>query len=318
VDGNADFLAEPYAGMKAYVSSQQLPLWYLTPLISRYAAIQKGTLSIDGTLEYGPRIASVDLDDLTVDGTEVWYVRTSENVAEEQRATERTIEAAKQASNNPTMQLRADRIRVLRSTMGIANQAADPPYALFLSGADLSIRDFTNQRTEKPSTAELRGDFMGSGKTLVRTTFRPQTGQPDFDTNVQIEGVDLPSMNDLLRATAGFDVASGDLSLYSELSVRNAAVQGYVKPIIKNLDVYSSEKDRHTPFLHQMHERAMGAVATLLKNQRRGEIATRTDISGPLAAPKTSTGQAVLGVIRNAYFKAILPGLEKEKEKAQD
>ena len=27
VDGHADFLAEPYAGMRAYISSQRLPLW---------------------------------------------------------------------------------------------------------------------------------------------------------------------------------------------------------------------------------------------------------------------------------------------------
>src|SRR5439155_5098629 len=130
VDGHADFLAEPHAGARAYVSSPRLPLWYFTPLISRYAAVQKGTLSVAGTLEYGPRIAAIDLDDLAIDGIEGWYVRTPENAAEEQRATERTVEVARHASNNPTVQLHAARIRVLRSTMGVVNQAAEPPYSL--------------------------------------------------------------------------------------------------------------------------------------------------------------------------------------------
>ena len=314
VDGHADFLAEPYAGVRAYVSSQQLPLWYLTPLISRYASIQKGTLSIDGTLEYGPRIAMADLDQLTLDGIEAWYVRTRENASEEQRGTERAIEAAQDASNNPTVQLRAARMRVLRSTLGVANDAADPRYALFLTGADLSVRDFTNQRAERPSRAELRGDLMGSGKAMVRTTFRPRTGRPDFDADIEIEGVDLTSMNDLLRATGGFDVAGGELSLYSELSARDAGVHGYVKPILKDLQIYSPEKDGDKPFLDQMRERIIGGVATLLKNHQRDEIATRTDLSGPLAAPRTSTLQTVLGMIRNAYFVEIPPGLEKARE----
>src|SRR5437870_1834560 len=220
VDGHADFLAEPHAGARAYVSSPRLPLWYFTPLISRYAAVQKGTLSVAGTLEYGPRIAAIDLDDLAIDGMEGWYVRTPENAAEEQRATERTVEVARHACNNPTVQLHAARIRVLRSTMGVVNQAADPPYSLFLTDANLSVRGFTNQRAEGPSVAELRGTFMGSGETLVRTVFRPRTGRPDFDADIQIERADLRSMNDLLRAAGGFDVAGGELSLYSELRVR--------------------------------------------------------------------------------------------------
>jgi hypothetical protein len=121
-------------------------------------------------------------------------------------------------------------------------------------------------------------------------------------------------MNDLLRASAGFDVAGGELSLSSELSVRDAALHGYVKPIFRGLQIYSPEKDRDKPFLDRMHERMIAAVTTLLKNQWRDEIATRTDLSGPLVAPRTSTLQAVLGMIRNAYFVAIPPGLEKDRE----
>jgi len=314
VDGHADFLAEPHAGARAYVSSPRLPLWYFTPLISRYAAVQKGTLSVAGTLEYGPRIAAIDLDDLAIDGIEGWYVRTPENAAEEQRATERTVEVARHASNNPTVQLHAARIRVLRSTMGVVNQAAEPPYSLFLTDANLSVRGFTNQRAEGPSVAELRGTFMGSGETLVRTVFRPRTGRPDFDADIQIERADLRSMNDLLRAAGGFDVAGGELSLYSELRVRDAALQGYIKPILKELRVYSPEKDRDRPFLDQVHEWVIGGVAAVLRNRWRDEIATRTDVSGPLTAPQTSAWQAVIGLIRNAYLKAIPPGLEKDRE----
>ena len=153
-----------------------------------------------------------------------------------------------------------------------------------------------------------------SGETLVRTVFRPRTGRPDFDADIQIERADLRSMNDLLRAAGGFDVAGGELSLYSELRVRDAALQGYIKPILKGLRVYSPEKDRDRPFLDQVHEWVIGGVAAVLKNRWRDEIATRTDVSGPLTAPQTSAWQAVIGLIRNAYLKAIPPGLEKDRE----
>jgi hypothetical protein len=314
LDGHADFLAEPHLGVAVYVSSHLLPLWYATPVISRWASIQKGVLSIDGALEYGPHVAAMDLDDLTVADSEVWYVRTAENAAEEQRATERTVAAARDASDNPRIRLHAKQIEVLRSTLGIVSRATDPPYALHVTDATLAVRNFTNQRADGPSTMELRGKFMGSGGTLVRASFRPRARRPNFDVNLRIEDADLRSMNELLRASAGIDVARGSFSLFSELHVRDTSVDGYVKPILRGLDVASREKDRGTPLLHQVHEQIVGGLATLLKNQSRDEVATRTELSGPLTGPRTSLWQTVVGLVRNAYFKAIRPGFEKDAE----
>jgi hypothetical protein len=36
------------------------------------------------------------------------------------------------------------------------------------------------------------------------------------------------------------------------------------------------------------------------------------DISGPLPDPRASTLQAVGNLVRNAFFKAILPGFDRE------
>jgi hypothetical protein len=49
----------------------------------------------------------------------------------------------------------------------------------------------------------------------------------------------------------------------------------------------------------------------LLENRSRDAVATETDISGPIENPETSTVQVVVGLIRNAFFRAILPGLER-------
>jgi len=51
-----------------------------------------------------------------------------------------------------------------------------------------------------------------------------------------------------------------------------------------------------------------------LKNPSRGEVATVATISGKLENPKTSTWEAIFGLIQNAFFKSILPGFEKATE----
>jgi hypothetical protein len=41
-------------------------------------------------------------------------------------------------------------------------------------------------------------------------------------------------------------------------------------------------------------------------------VATETSISGDIEKPQTSTFETILRLIQNAFFKAILPGFEKE------
>ena len=61
-----------------------------------------------------------------------------------------------------------------------------------------------------------------------------------------------------------------------------------------------------------MYEMLVGGVANLLENRPRGEVATKADIAGPVESPKTSTLQIIGQLIKNAFFKAILPGFEQE------
>lgn len=56
----------------------------------------------------------------------------------------------------------------------------------------------------------------------------------------------------------------------------------------------------------------IGGVAKLLENRPRKEIATKVDITGPVEKPETSTWEIVIELIKNAFFKAILPTFEKE------
>lgn len=117
-------------------------------------------------------------------------------------------------------------------------------------------------------------------------------------------------MNDLLRAHAGFDVVEGRFSLYCELSVRKGYLNGYVKPLIKGVSFYDAVQDRDKEFLQKVKERLVGALAWILKNRERGEVATKVDLYGSLDSPQFSTWEAVTGFLRNAFLRAILPGFD--------
>jgi hypothetical protein len=188
---------------------------------------------------------------------------------------------------------------------------------VFFDEMNLTLKKFSNQKDEGYGHAQMTGRFLGSGATTVEATFRPETKGPDFALNAKIENTDMRRMNDLLRAHAKFDVVSGVFSLYSELHVHDGRIDGYVKPLFRDLKVYDKEQDAEKTFGQKVKEKAIDVAGKILKNHPRKEVATKADISGPLENPKTDTWQVLVRLVQNAFIKAILPGLEREASQSR-
>jgi hypothetical protein len=78
------------------------------------------------------------------------------------------------------------------------------------------------------------------------------------------------------------------------------------------MKVYDARQDKEKSAFHKLYEGLIGGVAKLLQNRPREEVATKVKISGSVDNPKTSTWQTVMNLIQNAFFKAILPGFERQ------
>ena len=153
---------------------------------------------------------------------------------------------------------------------------------------------------------------MGSGPTRAQATFRPESKGPDLDLTISIDDTDMPTMNDLLRAYGNFDVVAGKFSLYSEIKIRQAKIDGYIKPLFRDMKVYDRRQDAEKSMFRRLYEGLVGGISGLLKNRPRSEVATKVPISGDLEAPQSNTWETIVRLIQNAFFKAILPGFEKE------
>ncbi len=313
VDGHADFLAEPYAGLQTDIDLAKLPLAYLTGVLQDYATIRKGTFSARGSLEYAPKMRRVDLREVTIAGADADYVATAANASQSARMRQQTIEAAKNVSNDPGVQLRAEHVRMTDGTIGMVDETADPPYRVFLGDVDLTVRNFSNQAKEGAGIVDIEGKFMGSGPSTLHAVFHPATKSPDFDLAVKIDDTPLRAMNDLLRAKADVDVSAGVFAFYSELDVRNDRVDGYVKPLFRDVKVYDPQQDRDKPVLSQIYQGVVGGVAKLLENPKTEDVATKASVTGPIENPNASTWQILTRLVQNAFFKAILPGLEQSQ-----
>ncbi|GAB7027324.1 DUF748 domain-containing protein [Geotalea toluenoxydans] len=312
-DGNANFLSQPVPGIKGTFKLEEVPLDYFKPVASHInLSVRKGVLSLSGNMEYSPTIAGVQVKDLQFKGLEMDYVHSAATAKAEKKRAKKVGKAAGKVSNKPEIQLRIDRMRLTGSNIGVINKDADPPYRVFIAETDFSMTNLTNHFIEGPAKAELSGKFMGSGITKASAEFRPEKNGPDLDLQVKIEDTRLKDMNDLFRAYGNFDVSAGFFLFYADIHVRNDRVSGYLKPLFKDIKVYDRRRDQEKTVFHKLYEMLVGGVANLLENRPREEVATVVDIAGPVTKPQTSTWQVLAQLVTNAFFKAILPGFERE------
>lgn len=312
LDGRADFLAEPHPGTAADIVLEDVPLGYFAPIVDRYnLRVREGTLSARGEIEYAPQVKRLHLTSVTLQEPRVDFVHTAGTADAERRTARRVGRAARTVVNEPDVLMRVDRLSMQGGEIGFVNRATDPDYRVYIGDTRLTIEHLTNQQAERPATVRLAGQFMGSGRTQADATFRPAKTAPALDLSVRIENTDLRAMNDLLRAHGKVDVADGRFFLYSELAVKDREIRGYVKPFFRNVDVYDSQQDREKSLGRKLYEGAVGALSGLLENPRE-EVATKADVFGRIEDPDTSTWQIIVRIVRNAFFRAILPGFERE------
>jgi hypothetical protein len=312
VDGHADFLAEPYPGVTGRLLLEQMEMSYFQPVTRRYnVQVAGGVLSVGGSFEFAPTFKSAVLENVSIRGAHVEYVHNPRTAQAESETASSVAETGKEVTNRQDIELVIKRLDILGAAIGYVNQAATPPYRVFFSDTDLRLTGLTNKSAEAPAQAVMHGKFMGSGATEATLAFRPHQKGGHLTLKVSIEHTDMVEMNDLLRSYGKFEVAGGDFSLYSEASVKDGAISGYVKPLFKGITVSDPSRSAEKSFGQKLKEHLIAGAAKVLKNRPRHEVATKADLSGRLDNPQTSILQIIGKLIQNAFFTAILPGFDR-------
>ncbi len=312
IDGVANLLAEPYPGMKGRLMLENVPIDHLSAVSAlSNLSIHGGVLRASGDAEYSPNVKNAHLENLEIKGMKLDYIHSQHTAVTEKKQAAVVEMAARKISNQPGLLLRADQVNLSGCTLGFVNKTSSNPYRVFLADTDFHLSNFSNHFSQGPAKAKLKAKFMGSGITTASADFRPEKGGADFDLYLKIEDSQLTAMNNLLLAYGDFDVSAGVFSLVTELHVKDDKIFGYIKPFFKDMKVYDRRKDTKRGVSHQMYEMLVGGVAMLLENRSHQEVATKVDIKGSVGNPETSSLQIVTELIKNAFFKAILPSFEK-------
>jgi len=309
VDGKADFFAKPTPAVQADVRLEDLPIARLMPVTSEYnLQLRDGLFDMAAQVKHGREKTVVSVDSFLLERAKIDYVHKAETKGQDARRAKQGAKQAAKAHRDPSLVLTVDHGKILDSEVGFVNRSASPDYRVFITDMNVDMDNFSNRLEEGTGVVKVTGKFMGSGPTVVTGTFRPEKPRPDFDLAVKIIKTDVTALNDVMRAHGNLDTHGGVFSFFSELSVKNNRIDGYVKPLMRDVDVYDPKKDQDKAASEKIYEAVVGGAMSLLENTPRDTVATKAEVSGELDQPDVSTWQIIGSLMENAFFNAILPG----------
>ncbi|BCA53958.1 hypothetical protein W02_10980 [Nitrospira sp. KM1] len=312
-DGQADVFASPLPKVDSTITAHRLRLTELMPVMQRYnVQIRSGELDLSGTLSQSGEWTTVTLDTLAVQQAAIDVVRPQGGWQPVQK-TPSSNDKSKPASRNPYLRITVEHGQLSDSEFGFIDKATSREYRVFLSDTNVQLEHVSNRQEDGTATVELNGKFMGHGPTVIRGAIRPGQSAPDFDLNVRIIRTKVVSLNNVLQAYGHLDVTDGTFAFFSELSVRGDKITGYVKPFFKDVEIYDPQQDKEKALAQRAYEATVGGIVDLLKSDSRKEVATKTTVSGSIQDARIDIPHIIGKLIQNAFFNAVLPGLEKHK-----
>src|SRR6185369_12859262 len=97
----------------------------------------------------------------------------------------------------------------------------------------------------------------------------------------------------------------GWFDLVIEVDAKEGQVAGYVKPLFRNLKLFSLRQDIKEDDVPRFFWQAiLGVAAAVFKNQPRDQFGTLIPFRGDASAPNTDVLATIGNVLRNAFIRA--------------
>ena len=240
------------------------------------------------------------------------------NFAVDEEATQDGTEADWQQMIKDMLPIQINRFEIRNGAISYYDFTMEPELDVYIENFDLLINNLSNVESEDeklPTSLYATGNTLGGGELNVDARLNALKEIPDLDLTLTIEQVDMTSLNDFIRAYTYTDVEKGTFNLYSEIVIDSAQLQGYVRPVLENLQILDWEKEEGS-FLKKAWEAIAEGVKQIFENPEEEQVATQTPLEGDLSAMNIEAGiwPTIWGLFKNAFVEA----LSKQTENAID
>lgn len=208
--------------------------------------------------------------------------------------------------------IKVNNVEVFGGKIQFIDNSVTPAVDIFLDNAHVMASNLSNveDTTLLPATITATADVY-EGKMNFNMRINALSIVPTYDVNVEIKNANLVKLNTFFKAYADFDVNKGNLDLFLEIAAKDRKYIGYVKPVIKDLDVVGPE-DRKDSLLRKLWEGLIGVAGDILENPKADQVAAKIPLAGAFDDQTIGVWYAVLSTLRNGFIQAIYPALDQQ------
>jgi len=216
-----------------------------------------------------------------------------------------------------------NRAEVQDGAIHFRSYQSQKPVDIYLSQVNGTIDDLGNindQTQPLVTTVQATALAMGQARLDFKMALDPFSYRPTFHLAVRLLGLDVTGLNDLALTYGKFDFKQGWFDLVLEADSQEGQINGYVKPLFRNLKVFRLAQDVREDNPFQFFWQALvGGATTIFKNYQRDQFGTLIPFSGDASGTTTTDIPATIGnLLRNAFVRAYLPRLEPGQSGAED
>ncbi|MBK6540127.1 MAG: DUF748 domain-containing protein [Flavobacteriales bacterium] len=263
---------------------------------------------IDLSVEWRALFEGALVGELVIEHPELRFTKDAAEPAAVQKDT-----ADLRSLLNDFMPLSVNRVEINNGVIRYKDGGSSPPVDVQVDAIEalaFNLINTADSTTLLPASIKATAQVYG-GDLKFTMGLDPLAKTTLFDMNVELVHTDLTRINDLFKAYGNFDVNKGTFGLYAEMATRDGAFDGYVKPVIKDLDVLGKD-DREDNLFRKLWEGIVGTAGALLTNPKKDQVATKVTFKGRLDDPKVGTWSAIAKVVSNAFIEALPPALDHE------
>jgi len=192
---------------------------------------------------------------------------------------------------------------------------AQKPVDVYLSSVEGGIDNLKNVSDETSPLAasvQVEATAMDQAHLQFLMTLDPFSYRPTFHMALRLLGLDVTKINDLALTYGKFDFKRGWFDLMIATDCKEGQMTGYVKPLFRNLKLFSLTQDIREDSVPQFFWQALiGATTLVLKNQVRDQFGTLVPFTGDATGTTTLDILTTIGnIFRNGFIRAYLPRLE--------
>ncbi len=164
-----------------------------------------------------------------------------------------------------------------------------------------------------PARASFVGSAFESGAVSIRADFDPWAGHPTFNLDASARRVPLIAFNGYTDEYGKFDFEKGRLSVFVEIAAAAGKFEGYVKPLLKDVEIADpAGDDPREPFWRKAWETVVGGASEVVENQPVEQVASKIPLQGEFDDPKVAVLPAMAELLRNAFVRALRPTIDRD------